>query len=81
MKKRPDPQAEVDEFNRLHAEGTMVEYWRGLRQGEPSGKGKTRTAAQVLSGHTAVVWIEGCSGCISLSHVRALEAEMEVAQA
>lgn len=59
----------VDAFNKLHPVGTLVSYWRGLKTGDPSGTGKTKYAAQLLSGHTAVVWIEGCSGCISLSHV------------
>ena len=56
-------------FNAAHPVGTTVRYWRGVREGEPSGTGKTRSEAQVLSGHTAVIWIEGCSGCIALSHV------------
>ncbi|MEJ7807053.1 MAG: hypothetical protein WKG03_14160 [Telluria sp.] len=29
----------------------------------------TRTGAQILSGHTAVVWLDGVSGCYCLSHV------------
>jgi hypothetical protein len=29
----------------------------------------TRSAAQVLSGHSAVVWLEGVSGCYDLEHV------------
>ena len=62
-------QKEVDDFNAAMPVGTMVRYWKMDRVGEPSGSGKTRTPAQILSGHTAVVWIEGCSGCISVSHV------------
>jgi hypothetical protein len=27
---------------------------------------KTRTEAQVLSGHTAVVWLDGKSGCVAV---------------
>ncbi len=26
------------------------------------------TEAQVLGGHTAVVWLAGVSGCVALSH-------------
>lgn len=63
------PKIEVDEFNDRVKPGTMVKYWRGEKKGEPSGTGKTSSYAQVLSGHTAVVWIDGCSGCIALSHV------------
>jgi hypothetical protein len=64
------PAAEVEAFNAAWPVGTVVDYWRGAYEGEPSDRGATRTPAQVLSGHTAVVWIEGCSGCIALSHVR-----------
>lgn len=50
--------------------GTPVRYWTGAREGE--GKpSKTRSEAQLLGGHTAVVWVEGHSGCIALSHVYA----------
>lgn len=31
----------------------------------------TRSGAQVLSGHSAVIWLEGVSGCYLLTHVRA----------
>ena len=31
---------------------------------------KTRSEAQVLSGHTAVIWLEGISGAYLLSRVR-----------
>lgn len=65
-------QSEVDRFNKANAVGTLVRYWKMDREGEPSGQGKTRTQAQVLSGHTAVVWIEGCSGCVAISHVEAV---------
>lgn len=30
---------------------------------------KTRTAPQLLSGHTWVVWVEGHAACYSLGHV------------
>ena len=62
----------ADDFNSRYPVGTLVRYWTGLREGE--GKtGVTITRAEVLSGHTAVVWIEGCTGCIALTHVKALE--------
>lgn len=70
----PSPQevatALADLWNTRHPIGTVVRYWRGLMEGEPSGTGPTRTAAQVL-GDNAVVWIAGCSGCVHLSHVLA----------
>lgn len=33
----------------------------------------TRSAAEVLSGHSAVVWLVGVTGCYHLSHVRPAE--------
>ena len=34
----------------------------------------TRTGAQILSGHSAVIWLEGISGCYQLSRVTRREA-------
>lgn len=59
----------VEEFNSKYPVGTTVRYWRGEKLGDPSGIGKTNHEATLLSGHTAVVWIEGCTGCVCLSHV------------
>jgi len=64
----PTPQEVADVWNEAHPVGTVVRYWRGLREGEPSGTGPTRHPAQVMSGHVSV-WILGCVGSISLSHV------------
>jgi hypothetical protein len=48
--------------------GLKVRYWTGVREGE--GKVSfTRTKANVLGDHTAVLWVEGESGCVALSHV------------
>ena len=58
----------ADAWNAAHPVGTQVRYWRGLKEGEPSGTGATRHAAQVMSGHVSV-WIEGCSGSVALTHV------------
>jgi len=78
----PLAEAQADTWNAFHAVGTVVDYWRGVREGfEPSGRGATRTPASVLSGHTAVVWIEGCTGCITLSHVRAVDLGSSVSNA
>jgi hypothetical protein len=60
---------EVENFNLKHPVGTLVRYWRGEHAGRPSGEGPTTHAADLLGGHTPVVWIAGCSGCIALSHV------------
>jgi len=66
--REPTPQELADVWNAAHPVGTVVRYWRGLHEGEPSGVGPTRHPAQVMSGHVSV-WIAGCVGSISLSHV------------
>jgi hypothetical protein len=67
----------VDAFNAIHPVGTPVRYWKGVREGE--GRiSRTRTPAQMLSGHTAIVWLEGVSGGIALTHVEPLPADTPV---
>lgn len=44
-----------------------------------NGKGvltKTVTEAQVLSGHTAVIWLEGISGCYLLDRVSLIQRKV-----
>ena len=60
---------QVRQWNLYHPVGTEVRYWTMARRGEPSGKSKTRSAAELLGGHTAVVWITGLTDCVALSHV------------
>lgn len=65
------PERIADEFNEAHPLGTPVRYWPLTRQGD--GKtAVTRTPAQVLGGHTPVVWVTGESSCIALTHVDAV---------
>lgn len=60
----------VEAWNARRPVGTPVRYWTGAREGE--GKlSKTTHAAVLVSGHTAVVWVEGEPGWITLSHVEA----------
>jgi hypothetical protein len=69
MRKAPCPkrlQAEVDQFNAKVPLGGLVDYFE--YEGAPLQRFKTRTEAQILSGHTAVVWLEGKSGCVCVSH-------------
>jgi hypothetical protein len=61
-------QKRCDEWNALHPVGTAVE----LTKDAGVVTTKTRSAAEVLSGHSAVVWLEGVSGCYALERVRAL---------
>ena len=67
MRKAPSAaelQRVVDAWNRLWPVGTVVDL--RMDSGEVR-RTKTRSAAQVLSGHTAVIWLEGVSGCYALS--------------
>lgn len=72
---RRQPSAEdvarlVNEWNNVNPVGTPVRYWTGLRQGE--GKAATtRSEASVMCG-SAVVWLEGVSGCVALTHVQVI---------
>jgi hypothetical protein len=61
-------QRAADAWNEAHPVGTSVRYWRGLKEGDPSGSGATRSPAEAR-GDDAVVFIEGCSGFVYLSHV------------
>lgn len=59
-------QAEVDRFNATFAVGDAVDYFE--YEGAPLKRFETRTRAQILSGHTAVVWLAGKSGCVCVGH-------------
>ena len=63
---------EVRVFNAANPVGSPVRYWSGERIGA-GAEGFTRSPAQLLSGHTAVVWVTGQAGCVALSHVQAEE--------
>ncbi|MET8841485.1 hypothetical protein ABZW67_15495 [Streptomyces rubiginosohelvolus] len=74
----PDPAAEADRWNAAHPIGTPVTAYPGLRPEDNSKCVRlithTRSAASVLGGHTAVVWVEGHGACIKLTHVDPQEA-------
>lgn len=67
--KRPNPQIEVAAWNASVQVGDQVDYYEVVGMSEPK-RFTTRTPAEVLSGHTAVVWLEGKSGCVAISHCR-----------
>jgi hypothetical protein len=69
---RPKPnlkklEQEVAAFNRRFQVGDDVDYMEVIDSGKVQ-RLRTRTPAQILSGHTAVVWLEGKSGCVCCSH-------------
>ncbi|MFD9930180.1 hypothetical protein ACFWZK_29085 [[Kitasatospora] papulosa] len=67
------PATAADRWNALYPVGTPVTAYPGCRpEDDPKCTQivtRTRSAASVLGGHTAVVWVEGHSSCISLTHV------------
>ncbi len=59
-------QAQCDAFNADTPVGSEVLVKKDIG---PNVITKTRSEAQVLSGHTAVIWLEGISGCYLLDRV------------
>lgn len=63
--------AQVAEWNSRHEVGTKVV----VRKDDGSKvETATRSKAEVLSGHSAVIWLEGISGCYLLDRVKAVGA-------
>lgn len=60
-------QKQCDDWNAAHPVGTPVVLRTDTRGDIPT---KTRSAAEVLSGHSAVVWLDGVSGCYALDRVK-----------
>ncbi|MEU6543960.1 hypothetical protein [Streptomyces sp. NPDC046859] len=63
----------ADTFNARYPVGTPVFAYPGARPEDfPNDRRlvtRTRSKASVLGGHTDVVWVDGHSACIALSHV------------
>lgn len=57
--------------------GTSVRYWTGVREGD-GRVSRTRSIVQRLGGHTLVVWVEGESSAIAVTHVEAIDWLAEV---
>lgn len=70
-RKKQDPQVAVDAWNAKYPVGTEVEF-QSYKPDGPVDRYKTSTEAEVLSGHTAVVWLTGKSGCVCLDHCKAV---------
>jgi len=74
MNRRLNPQKEVDAWNARVKVGATVTY--AEVRGEDTKQYKTATAAEVLSGHTAVVWLHGRNGCVCVSHCKPIIHEI-----
>jgi hypothetical protein len=66
-----DQEASVTAWNSQHPVGTAVDVhlWTGETK-----RTITTTPAQMLSGHTAVIWLKGVSGCYALRCVKAVQS-------
>lgn len=61
-------QKQCDIWNRACPIGTEVQFHPVINA--PAYRlRKTRSQAEILSGHTAVIWLEGESGCVALDAV------------
>lgn len=72
-----DHEATAAAWNDQHPVGTPVVAYPGARpefdRNATRIVTKTRSAAQVLSGHTPVVWVDGHDACIALTHIDPIE--------
>ncbi|WP_442803603.1 hypothetical protein OG411_29730 [Streptomyces pseudogriseolus] len=63
----------AEQFNARYPVGTPVLAYPGCRPEDDRNATRlvtrTRSKATVLGGHTDVVWVDGHSACIALSHV------------
>jgi hypothetical protein len=69
MRIPPDPaelQRQCDLFNQHYAVGQAVVV---RKDGGEDFHTSTRSKAEVLSGHSAVIWLEGITGCYLLDRV------------
>lgn len=63
-------QAECDAFNSKNPIGTEV--FVQLDGVDEPFRTRTRSDAQILSGHSAVIWLDNVCGCYLLDRVRAV---------
>jgi hypothetical protein len=71
-------QRQCDRWNKQCAVGSLVRFYPVTGRAEYRLR-RTRSEAYMLSGHTAVVFLEGESGCVALDNVKqAAQNESEV---
>jgi hypothetical protein len=58
--------SKIELFNHAHPPGSKVTVVKDLGE---KFETKVRYPAEILSGHTAVVWLKGISGCYCLDRV------------
>lgn len=62
----------IKKWNDAYPLGQHVYYRRDLGQIVET---VTRSRAELLNGHTAVIWLSGISGCVALERVSAKTSE------
>jgi hypothetical protein len=72
LNKPKEQQRKVDDWNKRWPVGQAVTVRRDNGEGLLT---RTTSEAQMLSGHSAVIWLEGISGCYMLSRVTPVTGE------
>lgn len=65
-------QAQCDKWNAVNPVGTAIAF-ENIRGQGTTHTGKTTSEAQVMGGHSAVLWFDGKSGAVSLDHCMAVD--------
>lgn len=70
-------EAQCADWNAKYPIGTSVRYYRRCYPRDDfAGIFTTKSEAKVLSGHSAVVWLNGKSGAVSLDALEVVEAKL-----
>ncbi len=75
MRQPPSPaalQRQCDDFNQRYPVGQRVSVRKDSGEAIVTA---TREPAEVLGGHSAVIWLEGITGCYLLARVSPIMAE------
>ena len=68
--RRSKLRTKVDAWNEANKIGTPIDY---RKDDDSILRTVTRTRAEVLGGHTAVIWLEGVTGCVDLDRVKPVQ--------
>jgi hypothetical protein len=58
-----------DDFSAAHPISSTIKVWPGAINEKPPVEVIVQSEAQILGGHTPVVYVSGGHGCIVLNHV------------
>lgn len=77
MTHKQEQQQFVDEWNEYYPVGTPVTRYKMIRPLREPVETKTRSAAWVMGGHTAMVQVEGAAGGVCLESLAIREADVK----